>query len=377
MSNTSPSTFTLSARELATRIDESRGAVESHETSRWTAESFTHVGHKRERQEDRLLVVDADQVWCGLFAVVDGMGGAPGGDVAAQITVDALREAGAVYATWAREYGASEAASALANRSKALAAGIASANTKVRAEAERRGYHGMGAVVAAVLLGPAPASAATSCPTCALQRGEPDPLGGYCADRWHDASALVATVAHVGDARVYLQRKAGGCVGDYASVERRVAERVNRPARPIESGRVSYLETVRGPKTEQEWEQARGRINRTSASLHQLTTDDNMRSSYLRMGWTEERIAEAYSPEALTKGVGVDATVEPTVTAFTVFPRDVLLLSTDGLHGALSAPAIATALLYPGAGAELLRKVLDGPALDNVTGIVVRVRGDG
>ncbi|MBC9033393.1 serine/threonine-protein phosphatase [Sphingomonas sp. JC676] len=48
----------------------------------------THVGHKRQINEDRLLDCPERGVW----AIADGMGGHRGGDVAAEIVIGALRE---------------------------------------------------------------------------------------------------------------------------------------------------------------------------------------------------------------------------------------------------------------------------------------------
>lgn len=52
----------------------------------------THVGHRRQINEDRIL----DCPERGLWAVADGMGGHRGGDVAAEIVIAALREVSAM-----------------------------------------------------------------------------------------------------------------------------------------------------------------------------------------------------------------------------------------------------------------------------------------
>ena len=49
----------------------------------------THKGKKRERNEDRYLVLERHN----LFVVADGMGGYVGGQIAAQIAVDTVQVA--------------------------------------------------------------------------------------------------------------------------------------------------------------------------------------------------------------------------------------------------------------------------------------------
>jgi protein phosphatase len=53
----------------------------------WRAAGRTHVGHWRERNEDALVI----DPLAGLCAVADGMGGAPAGDLASRLAIEALR----------------------------------------------------------------------------------------------------------------------------------------------------------------------------------------------------------------------------------------------------------------------------------------------
>jgi serine/threonine protein phosphatase PrpC len=55
----------------------------------YTSVARTHVGHRRQINEDRVL----DCPERGIWAIADGMGGHRGGDVAAEIVIGALREA--------------------------------------------------------------------------------------------------------------------------------------------------------------------------------------------------------------------------------------------------------------------------------------------
>lgn len=52
----------------------------------------THTGYRRSRNEDRYLIKPLPRNQAILLAVADGMGGEAGGDISAQIVVDALKD---------------------------------------------------------------------------------------------------------------------------------------------------------------------------------------------------------------------------------------------------------------------------------------------
>jgi PPM family protein phosphatase len=130
------------------------------------AHGETHVGKVRDTNEDAVIVDDA----IGLFAVLDGMGGAMAGDVAAQRARDVLHE-------FVRSRRATMEPGPL------LEAALNAASAAVHAEAQaRRDRKGMGTTAVACLIVDGPASSEG-------ERGKR------------------AFVAHVGDSRAYLLRE--------------------------------------------------------------------------------------------------------------------------------------------------------------------------
>ena len=100
----------------------------------------TEIGHVRQRNEDSVLVEPGS----GLFAVLDGMGGHPAGDVASAVAGDRLREA--------------LADADVSDPGTAVAEALRQAHEAVLAESEANSSrHGMGttAVVALVFDGEA------------------------------------------------------------------------------------------------------------------------------------------------------------------------------------------------------------------------------
>lgn len=148
----------------------------------------THQGSVREHNEDALIV---DQKW-GLFAVLDGMGGAASGDVAANKARDVIHE-------YVRARRTAMQARPL------LEAAINAASAAVHGEAQRRrDRRGMGTTVVACLV-----------------------------------DGRRATVAHVGDSRAYLLRD--GHLHRLTNDHTIVAELVARGAlAPDEADRHAY-----------------------------------------------------------------------------------------------------------------------------------------
>jgi PPM family protein phosphatase len=253
-----------------------------------TAFGLSHIGHVRETNEDSFF-------WdpeLGLFIVADGMGGHNAGEVASQVTVEAIR--GFFERTTPDEdmrwpFGIDPQMSLGANR---LTTSIKLANRQVfRLSESRDALAGMGTTVVVVLV-------------------EGDHLV-YCG---------------VGDSRIY-----------------------------------SYLD---------------GRLT-------QLTSDDSWLATVLDHGDLDEMsLASHPMRNLLTNVVGAREDIE-----FTVFERslacgEVLLLSSDGLHGAVADAVIRAAIhdvvetdsSLEAAAARLIEHALDSGGRDNVTVLLVQSR---
>ena len=132
-------------------IDSLRGQPSSAEVPA----AITDVGCERETNEDRYAVIDSPmgKVWL----VCDGMGGCLGGELAAQLAIDAIRRG-----LESREF---------ASTSEALLAAVEEANRVIVLRRQNPAFSGMGTTVVAAMI---------------------------CGDE--------VVIAHAGDSRAYLVR---------------------------------------------------------------------------------------------------------------------------------------------------------------------------
>lgn len=116
---------------------------------------------------------------------------------------------------------------------------------------------------------------------------------------------------------------------------------------------------------------------------HQLTEDHSLMNELVRRGKLKRDQVES-SPykqfkNAVTRAVGVYASVEVDTFDFDILPGDRFLLSTDGLYAYLDEDGLPS-LLGDGDVKEVPKKLIDvandGGGHDNITGVVIRV-GDG
>jgi serine/threonine protein phosphatase PrpC len=226
----------------------------------------------------------------GYFAVVDGMGGHRNGEIAAELTLSTIQyylesSQGRPDVTW--PFGYNMVISLNANR---LATAIRLANRQVWKRAdERPDFAGMGSTVAAVLL-----------------------------------SADEASVANIGDSRVYLFR----------------------------AGR-----------------------------LTQLTSDDTWLNAVIAKDMLDTASLERHPMRnVLTQAVGSQSDVEVHTTDLCLEPADFLLLSTDGLHAVVGDNAICAAFARGGTPEALAKRLVEnarsagGP--DNISCVVVGLEAE-
>lgn len=82
-----------------------------------------------------------------------------------------------------------------------------------------------------------------------------------------------------------------------------------------------------------------------SGFLYRMTHDHSLVSEHIRAGLlTEEEAAFHQLRNVITRSVGYQEEEEVDTAAFKVFPNDIMLLCSDGLHGKISDQEIATML---------------------------------
>jgi protein phosphatase len=116
--------------------------------------------------------------------------------------------------------------------------------------------------------------------------------------------------------------------------------------------------------------------------LRQLTTDDSWLASALANDPQADQalLREHPMSHALTSAVGVRSRAEVHVTEEELVPGDVLLLTTDGVHGAIDTLRLesmlqAEAVNPAAAAADLVQTAIARGSRDNCTAVVARYDG--
>ena len=241
-------------------------------------------GRKRRNNEDS-AVTDAS---LGLALIADGMGGYKAGEVASAIAarcvVEGLRAVPAKLKRRTRSQGAGDSP-----RRAALRAMIEGANTRIRDTAAREPQcQGMGTTIAMAW----------------FQDGE-------------------ATLAHVGDSRIYRYR---------------------------------------------------------DGKLEQLTSDHSLRQELVNKGlYTEEEAAENTPKNLVTRALGIDPLVDVDIAEFELQPEDIFLLCSDGLSDVVSPTEMSLTLRnaganLPQAARELVRLANQAGGPDNISVALARAQ---
>jgi len=111
----------------------------------------------------------------------------------------------------------------------------------------------------------------------------------------------------------------------------------------------------------------------------QLTRDHTMASEQLRLGiLSKEEAATGDGRHVLTRALGTELFVAADTITVNIIPGDVLLLCTDGLHGAVSDEMISHIIQRNGdlerAGAALVAAANDAGGEDNVSLQLIRIK---
>jgi len=110
-----------------------------------------------------------------------------------------------------------------------------------------------------------------------------------------------------------------------------------------------------------------------------LTRDHTVASEHVRLGLlSDDDVAEAETRHILSRSLGTGLSVSAEINDHQVFPGDVLLLCSDGLHGALSLEDIAGVVSgmedLDIAARKLVTLANDRDGSDNVTAQLVRIQ---
>lgn len=98
------------------------------------------------------------------------------------------------------------------------------------------------------------------------------------------------------------------------------------------------------------------------------------------IGLSDEELKTHAYRNMLTRAIGADDTVEGELVEVGFAPGDLLLLSTDGLHGVIEdsqiADILASSSSLPALGQTLVNAVLESGAPDNVTALLISADSD-
>lgn len=243
----------------------------------------TDVGCVRANNEDSFGYDSA----CGIYVVCDGMGGQAAGEVASKLAVDTVLDYFRRHTPEGKFPQVGENFDDISPHANALASAVQAASLRVFQEAqEHPGRQGMGTTIVALLL-----------------------------------RAAAASVAHVGDSRVYLLR---------------------------------------------------------DGQIRQLTTDHSLVMEQVRRGlMTVEEAERSSMQNIITRALGSEESVEPDVQEVEVAPGDILLLATDGLTKLVKEPRLreitASAHSLEKACEALVAAARAAGGDDNITCLLVRI----
>jgi serine/threonine-protein phosphatase Stp1 len=112
------------------------------------------------------------------------------------------------------------------------------------------------------------------------------------------------------------------------------------------------------------------------ARLYQLSRDHSLVQQLIdEQGLTPHEAARHPAAHALTRAIGASETLQLDILELDVLPGDVFLLCSDGLYQGVSADELGACLNLPSphlAVERLFQRVLDGPARDNLSAVVIR-----
>jgi serine/threonine-protein phosphatase Stp1 len=113
-----------------------------------------------------------------------------------------------------------------------------------------------------------------------------------------------------------------------------------------------------------------------ASRLYQLSRDHSLLQELIdEQQLSPAQAAKHPAAHALTRAIGASEELKLDILEFDCLPGDTFLLCSDGLYQGLSSDALSAALNLPSPQMvvqRLFQQVLDGPARDNLSAVVVR-----